>query len=102
MVELVLLGKKNALIDEEEVIIPKSVQKEENVKDEEDREEIKTRFKLRLSTEEEKRLRYRGWNYQQKKIPNTDIKFEKFGPRWGRGLSLAWEVLPLKYRGDIL
>lgn len=101
MFELMLLGRENALIDEEEVIVPKSVQKEENMKEEEEREVLKSRFDLRLSKEEEKRLRFRGWNYSVKKIPNTRVEFVKFGPRWGRGLSLAWETLRNKYKPEI-
>lgn len=101
LVELILEGRMNASIDEEEVIVPKSVQKEENKLPEEERTEFKSRFDLRLSVEEEKRLRFRAWNYTNKKIPNTDVEFARFGPRWGRGLSLAYTVCPQEYKWQV-
>ena len=100
MIDLIRKGREGALIEEEDVVIPKSIQKEENIKEEEEKEEITTRFKLRLSREEEKRLRFRSWDYK-KKIPNTNVNFEDFGPRWGRGLSLAFEVLPFEYKNQV-
>jgi len=100
MVDLVEMGRMNALEEEEEVIVPKSVRKEENQKPEEERVTFKNRFELRLSIEEEKRLRFRTWNYEIK-IPNTDVNFADYGPRWGRGLSLAYTVLPVEYKNEV-